>query len=166
MNKVIFCLFIFCSSEVFAMGLVQRLIGKGWFETIKSGDLDAVRDLIDREYNVNNVEIVSGENGLHKAVCIKNRHAYIIAALLLEYGIEVDHVASNGHTPLLDAVLQKKRMLVDLLVRAGANYDYQQRENIYSPRQCAQEMEWAAGISIFDYYVEYPSQKVGRFNHH
>ncbi len=94
----------------------------------RDGHTAIVSALLDAGADVNAVEPVFGAVPLHKAVY--NGHADITAALLTRQQIQLDFQgATNGYTPLHDALWHGYEECASLLVEAGASLELLGHDN-------------------------------------
>jgi len=80
-----------------------------------SGDIDTVRQLLDRGVDPNTM--INGRTALH-AACDEGH--YDMVRLLIKYGADIDMVDSTGRSPLEIAILSQESDIAELLLRNGA----------------------------------------------
>ncbi len=119
----------------------------------RGGNIERVRDLIDRGADVN-VRNHKGQTALH---CAAKAGFASIAALLLEHGAAVDAQDDHGETPLATALRStakdkgRLREMVGILAAAGANPDAEDPRG-RSPRRIAARKrdagDWCRAMGI------------------
>lgn len=110
---------MFCLSLVVA-ALTVGLAGAGdprIIETVKSGNVDAVRALLKEKVDVN-ARQGDGATALHWAV---HRHDDSLVDLLLRAGAKPDLADDTGATPLYLACLNRSAATIERLLQARAN---------------------------------------------
>lgn len=107
-------------------------------QAIESGDLEAVRKLIDSGFDVNfNIPATFGESALTTAIKYKNRE---MAELLINKGADVNAVNIEGRTPLINAARSGVKEIVELLINNGADVN---AVDIYGTTPLMEAARWA-----------------------
>jgi ankyrin repeat protein len=92
--------------------------GKAFFSACDKGDLAAVQEMLIAHPEMLHWENLSGETALHRAARAPTTE---VAEHLLQQGLDVNHQAKNGMTPLLEATVKAcdtdNTDMVTLLVR-------------------------------------------------
>lgn len=75
------------------------------------------------KYNPNNPVFIYGHNFLHASIALKRNEE--IVKFFIDKGADVNNVNYNGFTPLYYAVVDNSPEAVDLLIKQGANVNFQ-----------------------------------------
>jgi ankyrin repeat protein len=106
--------------EFLKFSFVNTFIDKPLHRAAKEGNLDRLRSLVDIATNLNEYDEL-GYTPLHYAV--NNNHLECVRTLLKQ-GAEPD-IQTNNHakrTALHEAIYNKQKLIVKLLLQYGANY--------------------------------------------
>jgi len=105
---------------------------KKLFRAVRQGDIDKIKELLDKGVSVNVVT-----NASWSLLYLAVYYEYVdIVKLLLDHGADVNAVNMHKETPLHEAVYHGRVDIVKLLLDHGADVNAQS-ENGYTPLHCA-----------------------------
>jgi ankyrin repeat protein len=96
------------------------------FKTIQSGDLEALKTLLDKNPELIHAKDKEGDSTLTWAVVSRNIE---IARFLIENGAEINESNQQGYTPLHWAAIRASSEMAKLLIQNGANMNICDYEN-------------------------------------
>jgi ankyrin repeat protein len=105
-----------------------------WFEAVRGGYANMLREMADANPRIVNVTNYNGGTALHEAAVHGKPE---IVALLLQLGAKPDANDEEGGTPLHTAAMQGEVQIMKMLIDKGAQLESRQGDNITTPLHCA-----------------------------
>ncbi|KAJ7390422.1 hypothetical protein OS493_025121 [Desmophyllum pertusum] len=93
-------------------------MGEAFVWACKNGDLDQIKEIVEKPGFVIDTELQNGRNGLHFAADYGQKE---VIEYLLSKGASINRPDKHGITPLLASIFESKTACVKFLIEKGAD---------------------------------------------